>query len=270
MRPQSRKDGGLRSLAKRGPSEATGRGVTEAHERTRKPQQHQHAHNKRSLGRFDQGDLQIPLVRCDSAAGVVHPHGILYVGPIFMGFELIDLDTYLCCPPSQTSSPGVLLLGYALSIQKGVFAIPAPGCSGRGSLSPEGGCRCPAGWGGLACEQVACKAHGGLACGGHGDCIAGFCLCERGWSGDDCSREALTPLRCPNGCWGVGECDVLRGKCVCPPGYSGIDCSRGLCPRDCSGHGRCVAGVPSSVGADDAQSNRLARRLYVRRGLYWG
>jgi hypothetical protein len=46
---------------------------------------------------------------------------------------------------------------------------------------------------------------------------------------------------CPNQCSGHGQC--LAGKCICNTGWTGPDCSTQSCPvQDCSGHGNCING----------------------------
>lgn len=82
-------------------------------------------------------------------------------------------------------------------------------------------------------------------CSGHGTCLADAdqCLCNRPYSGSDCS------LTCPGTddtveCSGHGTCLWRIRECLCDVPYSADDCSR-TCPgtRDgveCSGHGICL------------------------------
>lgn len=50
---------------------------------------------------------------------------------------------------------------------------------------------------------------------------ASHCMCFFGRAGGDCG-EAV-PAACVNGCSNRGRC--LRGFCACDPGFFGIDCS---------------------------------------------
>ena len=125
----------------------------------------------------------------------------------------------------------------------------------RGKCGADGKCHCANGWTGEYCERAVCPA----ACSGHGQCVYGgwpfsstttACKCDDGWLGPACSYQA-----CPNGCSGKGECK--EGKCVCELGYSGDDCSA-RCGRptgnttevvveECSGHGRCVVSTAEGL-----------------------
>lgn len=101
-------------------------------------------------------------------------------------------------------------------------------------------------------------------CNGHGKCARnGQCECFEGWGApndvtilraNDCSART-----CPHGpSWGdlpdpygvahqkaecsdKGKCDRKTGKCICSVGYEGAACERYKCPKNCSGHGRCMS-----------------------------
>ncbi len=45
--------------------------------------------------------------------------------------------------------------------------------------------------------------------------------------------------QCPNNCSGRGLCK--NGFCACEKGYHGSDCSNSICPNECNGHGTCSA-----------------------------
>eukprot|EP00899_Mesostigma_viride_P028348 jgi/Mesvir1/8699/Mv02635-RA.1 len=87
-------------------------------------------------------------------------------------------------------------------------------------------------------------------CSGHGACDRGFCVCEQGYFGVDCSIPVRSPgrgesrggvpghsnnrrllgsrhgMRCTGMCSGHGNCNM--GTCVCDPGYIGENCSMPL------------------------------------------
>ncbi|XP_071983529.1 tenascin-N-like [Engystomops pustulosus] len=64
----------------------------------------------------------------------------------------------------------------------------------------------------------------------------GYCQCDEGWEGPDCSIK-----KCPVDCGEFGKC--VDGACVCAEGYTGVDCSEKKCAVDCRPNGRCVNGV---------------------------
>jgi len=109
-----------------------------------------------------------------------------------------------------------------------------------------------------------------FACGGHGQCLSGWCECDAHWSGQVCEHfvgtvvdplpyalsadgtETLLADGGPDGlegcakfneCNGHGECGV--GFCRCDAGWSGADCAtKAICHADCnSPSGRCLAGL---------------------------
>ncbi|EPY80078.1 tenascin isoform 1 [Camelus ferus] len=126
-----------------------------------------------------------------------------------------------------------------------------PFCSGRGNFSTEGcGCNChlrgqcldgqcvcDEGFTGEDCSQVACPSdcndQGNEE---HGRCVDGRCVCQDGFAGEDC-REPL----CLNNCHNRGRC--VENECVCDEGFTGEDCGELICPNDCFDRGRCVNGT---------------------------
>ena len=61
----------------------------------------------------------------------------------------------------------------------------------------------------------------------------GECKCNENYRGIDCAV-----LKCPSDCSQNGQC--MNGTCICDMGYSGDDCgSVNICSNDCSGHGKC-------------------------------
>ena len=83
----------------------------------------------------------------------------------------------------------------------------------------------------------------GLVCSGHGECVDGTCVCERGYTSADCSRRA-----CENDCSGHGHC-AADGACSCHSGWFGPDCALPSCFRNCSGHGACEATSAAWLGS---------------------
>ena len=81
---------------------------------------------------------------------------------------------------------------------------------------------------------------GGLLCSGRGECIDAKCVCDDGYTADDCSRR-----RCENDCSGHGHCGV-DGVCACHAGWFGSDCALPSCFRNCSGNGVCESATTAS------------------------
>merc|ERR1711871_1487103 len=115
-------------------------------------------------------------------------------------------------------------------------------CSGRGKCR-NGTCLCVSIYRGANCELRSCPGSSGKqTCSGHGSCGGdGACLCDAGWSHEDCSYEL-----CPSNCsFPQGSC-VNSAACKCAPGFGGRDCAHELgCPNDCMnslGRGTCSRG----------------------------
>ena len=73
-----------------------------------------------------------------------------------------------------------------------------------------------------------------MACGEHGHCKSGRCMCETGYTDADCGscadgykqeEQACVEDKCwQKPCSDHGSCDAASGKCRCVIGYSGADC----------------------------------------------
>lgn len=59
-------------------------------------------------------------------------------------------------------------------------------------------------------------------CNNKGLCFRGKCLCETGYTGNDCSQISVQMAACKNDCNNNGACKME--KCFCYPGYSGKYC----------------------------------------------
>lgn len=127
----------------------------------------------------------------------------------------------------------------------------------------------------------------GRDCSGHGVCDTkvGFCVCDKEWTGKDCSQAAKVdpvalhakvvsktlkpvtlpaktkpepivddepstidpPVSCPNDCSGNGKCNS-GGRCECRKGFAGSDCSVNSEERHTQCKADCTAKHGSEVG----------------------
>jgi len=88
-------------------------------------------------------------------------------------------------------------------------------CSGHGECV-SGKCVCEKGFHGDACDTATCPD----SCSNHGYCTEGVCDCLRGWTGDNCGTST-----CPNGCISPSNGLCFQGDCYCLGDWAGIDCS---------------------------------------------
>ena len=96
----------------------------------------------------------------------------------------------------------------------------------------EGNCVCDDGWTGDNCDIDKCAS---VNCGDHGTCSDGACVCDNGWTGALCDE-------CATDCGDHGECND-DGECDCDPGWTGDNCETNECESiNCGAHGTCVAG----------------------------
>ncbi|EHB13216.1 hypothetical protein GW7_11589 [Heterocephalus glaber] len=128
----------------------------------------------------------------------------------------------------------------------------------NGGKCQEGrsGCSCPAGWGGVLCNETCSPETHGKRCGsicgcqngGTCDPLTGQCWCPpgvrgktcegclRGFFGKDCRRKC----NCANN----GHCHRMYGTCVCEPGCFGrfchLNCPKGVYGAGCSSECQCV------------------------------
>ncbi len=141
-------------------------------------------------------------------------------------------------------------------------------CSGNG-VCTSGRCKCDNSmldaWFGERCEIPTCpRGNNSKTCSGNGMCLSTLqiCICEPGWTGEDCSIldcpgsppcndhgicENVNPKRCRCDPKWTGESCNLRcvngrnygnsSGCLCNPCYSGETCE-----IRCSNNGQCVNG----------------------------
>jgi hypothetical protein len=96
-------------------------------------------------------------------------------------------------------------------------------CSGVGYCNEDGQCECREGvFEGPACEKLACPTSlDGTICSGHGQCVTSGWAASH-WDG----RNLLRPhVEYPH--W---DAEKISG-CLCDRGFSGFNCSRVDCPR---------------------------------------
>lgn len=85
-------------------------------------------------------------------------------------------------------------------------------CSGRGTCSEDGTCACEEPY---STSAEYAHANCALSCSGHGEWVNETCECDSLYSGEHCEEE----------CNGRGAVDVNTGECICEDGYTGDDCA---------------------------------------------
>ena len=65
-----------------------------------------------------------------------------------------------------------------------------------------------------------------------GQCINGSCICNTGWSGDECDNP-----QCAIGCNPQGGYCTVPNECLCNQNWNGTNCSEPLCAVNCSSIG---------------------------------
>lgn len=126
--------------------------------------------------------------------------------------------------------PGLKLKVIGTSRFKVWISFSPNDCNDRGKCV-NGKCVCDSGFTGDDCSENSCPGN----CNNRGRCVDGQCVCNDGFTGADCSEKA-----CPNNCSNRGKC--VNGKCVCDVGFAGPDCAAKGCPNNCNNNGRCVKG----------------------------
>lgn len=98
-------------------------------------------------------------------------------------------------------------------------------CSGHGQCL-QGTCHCKPGWKGEACDEKDCEDP---TCSDHGACVQGQCYCKAGWQGQHCHLIDEQVHKCLPSCSDHGAYDLETGKCICNRHWTGPDCSQGEC-----------------------------------------
>ncbi|XP_044748405.1 teneurin-a isoform X3 [Coccinella septempunctata] len=111
-------------------------------------------------------------------------------------------------------------------------------CTGHGQCV-KGSCHCRPGWKGEACDEPDCEDP---TCSEHGACVHGQCYCKAGWKGPRCDVIDEQVHKCLPTCSEHGVYDLESAKCICNRHWTGPDCSQALCNLDCGPHGRCDSG----------------------------
>ncbi|CAH1110667.1 unnamed protein product [Psylliodes chrysocephalus] len=74
------------------------------------------------------------------------------------------------------------------------------------------------------CEESDCEDP---TCSEHGACVHGQCYCKAGWKGAHCDIIDEQVHKCLPTCSDHGVYDLEAAKCVCNRHWTGQDCSQG-------------------------------------------
>ena len=92
-------------------------------------------------------------------------------------------------------------------------------CSGNGTCDSSGICKCNLGYTGTDCSVQAVKKcptnNASLVCSGNGTCNSGICTCNSGYTGTDCAAQLISFCSAPNKMICSGEGKCTDNKCVC-------------------------------------------------------
>lgn len=114
----------------------------------------------------------------------------------------------------------------------------SPHCTGHGTCK-SGSCVCRPGWKGPTCSEPDCIDP---TCSNHGSCVDNKCYCKAGWIGAQCHEIDQRIHACLPGCSDHGAYDLETAKCICDKHFTGVDCSEPICTLDCGGNGKCDQG----------------------------
>lgn len=78
---------------------------------------------------------------------------------------------------------------------------------------------------GEGCEEPDCVDP---TCSEHGACVHGQCYCKAGWKGANCDQIDEQVHKCLPTCSDHGVYDLETAKCVCNRHWTGDDCSQGI------------------------------------------
>jgi tenascin len=207
-----------------------------------------------------------PAVHCSNHGTCIFPTRFKPLCECYGGFSGVDCS-FAACPVGAT--PGA----------KAMICSDKGDCV-RDNTTGNYQCVCEIGFGTIDCHAICPRgltAEGkvsDIVCSGHGYCAdsssygedgygTGQCVCNDGFTGDDCSEPACSrsiPLEeadsfVKRACGGLGQGACVKGACYCRAGFAPPTCAKKECPNDCSGTGVCMEGgkcaCDSGFGGDD-------------------